>query len=453
MQNEKVGRNRSSYLDQETGQQRSSIFGNLRNVVRNSSYGLSLARTRSRDAQSILGPPLGNHPFGAAAISTRPDSPSAGSWAPRLARAASWRKKIDRLEQTRDFYQVDEAAAVAAVAGPRPPPPSAPLPCRPGEETMMEERWRTQGPSLARGLSEREAHQALQVRYGEAMEKDVDSSNDISNFVAAHGPVSPRRRSVRQEEGSSRRPFSVALDMKDLPLPPPPAAYGMRNSFVNPFSGTPSPIRASFSTFRTGDSDDFNRDSVENAVLRTAHLAPPRTPHPDEVSLYSQVTTAIPIRSNSLRELARGGSLRELARSGSRRGQTSTPQPEDDLDNLVRPALARRPTLTRRDESDRVFSPLSPPPVTGYREEEPTAEEVLSPADKHRSVAGLIETVESFDDELDGVEGKKGARRDPPPGEEDRSAFFARRERMPRYSAGSGKDPRVAGRYGGISRT
>jgi hypothetical protein len=333
----------------------------------------------------------------------------------------------------------------------------------------MEERWKTEGPSLARGLSERTNHTVVQV-YGEAM-SDYAGSDDVeapstpaggrsAPFGVAQKQQHGRRRSLRQEEAPSRRPFSVALEQKDLPLPPPPVfsgVRGIRNSFVNPFSNTPSPVRPSFSTSRTLDSsegyDDF-RDSVEGAHIHTATVSPLPPQHPDDVSLYSQATMAVPLRSNSLKELARGGSLRELARAGSRRGQNMKPDEEED--HVVRPALARRPTLTRRTESDRAISPLSPPPVTGYAEEpESTSIEVLSPASKHRSLAGLIETVESFDEELDGVDGseRKKGRKDPPPGEEDRSAFFARRERMPRYSAGSGQDPRVAGRYGSISRS
>ncbi|GAA6026860.1 hypothetical protein JCM8097_005914 [Rhodosporidiobolus ruineniae] len=479
-----------------------------RSTKRRSSAFLSALNFSRRNTAEFPSTPHGpRHPFAAALPNSysdspspgggqRPDSPSAGSqmshtWASRLVRAASWNRKVERIPATREFYNIPDANAVAAVAGPRAPPPRAPLPRRPGEEPPtprdMEERWRTDGAVLvggggglrSRGPSEEDekgyggAQTTVQV-YGEAM-SDYAASDEVEAASSVRGagavgrkaslqrqPIAAhlRRRSLRQEEGPTGRAktFSVELPQKDLPFPPSAyhPSHGNKPSlasttFRNPFSSTSSASapfsqhgsKASHGTSRSFDplhEEDGRPSSVEYA--RIAQARP--VAFDDDVPLYGpgsglDAPIVAPVRTGSLRE------LREQAQ-------------------VVKPpvALARRPTVTRTEsDAGRPFSPPMSRQDTLVEESTVDGYEVtdgLSAADKHRSVAGLIETVESWEETLeadpaDATRKGRRSRKDPPPGEEDRSALFSQRERMPRYSA-SGRDPRVAehGKKGSISR-
>ncbi|GAA5877533.1 hypothetical protein JCM8547_000181 [Rhodosporidiobolus lusitaniae] len=529
-------KNRSSYINHETGRRRStpSTFLSALNFSRSNSGLPSFSRNNSNPSTTAVNggvgssPPAARHPFAATARNSdllsapRPStgdsstSASGGNWASRLTRAASWKKKADRLESTREFYGVPEEAAVVACS--RPPPPQGPLPSVPcpgggagknSEERVMEERWRTEGPSLVAGglrapsraaaaAGEGSAHTTVQV-YGEAMSEYSPSDEAEPSTPGVSGRRSfgsagahLRRRSLRQEEPSvpnstSGATFMFPLNRKDLPLPPPPVARGSSDTkkretiFRNPFSSTSSAGHGSHHSVDSGnsplpgerfsvdtDADGYasSRASAEQAHIHTAQpisVPPPgqgitldqtRTlTHPDDVSLYSMQTTMIPLRMGSLKELQRSGSLgrRPSARGGGGEGRPGSPE-------VVKPAkaLARRPTLTRSG-STVVQGKASPAPLSSPREEDEQGGQVDGYVeeleDKHRSVAGLIETMESFHDELDGVEETGRKRRDPRPGEEDRSAYFSQRERMPRYEAGARRDPRRAARSdGSISR-
>ncbi|BGP14023.1 hypothetical protein JCM10213_005608 [Rhodosporidiobolus nylandii] len=546
------GEKRSSYLNAETGRRRSTpsaFFGFARPML----SPLPFARSSSSNILGRVGGGRGGtdspynaadggvgrspHPFASPAPGSFAPAVGSGSqsrsaptsggaasetWAQRLTRAASWKRKADRLASTREFYCVPEGAVVAAVAGPRPPPPSGPLPSVPGREREMEERWRTQGPSLVQGGVRREPekledYQVVHV-YGEAM-SDYSTSPSLGGGEAgstATGPTSGRRslssanatshlrrRSLRQEEPAGAV-FTVPVDEKDLPRVPAAAAQGGRPaSFHNPFADTRS-VQGGHSTHPSDSSTALpppssylpsvsvvaaaargqqqqrfsvlsTDSSVEGATISLAQPVdmalrrassqkrqnsgePGPALHPDDVPLYgpgAPMAYALPVRGNSLRSLP---SIRRTAAHGRDQGS-----------EVVKPAaVARRPTLTRKTSNfaaalDRPMSPLDDPPlstVSGYAEaEDPDVVERLSPQqEKHRSLAGLIETVESFDEALDdpsagSARSRKGSRKDPPPGEEDRAAFFSTRERMPRYHP-SGGDPRlVQWSDGSISRS
>ncbi|GAA5970090.1 hypothetical protein JCM11641_000263 [Rhodosporidiobolus odoratus] len=479
-----AGRRRSSYYNADTGapyftHRRStpSAFLSAFAIGRPSPSPLRTSRADDSHNQTYNSGVRARHPFAAPQSGSYApgmlSAPSNQTWTQRLTRAASWKRKADRLGETRSFYKVPEGAAVAAVAGPRAPPPQGPLPSVPekaavkgglGDERVMEERWRD-GPSLVQG-GLRQPPGTVQV-YGEALSDDgTHPSTPSTGRRSSAQPIVPgahiRRRSLRQtedpfvEQPGGQGTFSVPLGARDHPLPPVPAvipfphapqsSVDTTTSFRNPFASTASLPRHSqhhgssdsHGTYPGGAShgrgfsleeeSGDERASVEGATFeRPITVQINRNDsgalEPEDISLFSPNNTAVPVRVSSKRLLA------------------------DSTDKLVRPAaaLARRPTLTKHESADDGTAssdgtaPGSPAAVVdGYNEQEVLASSPSVEA-KHRSVLGLIESVESFDEELDGVEGKKG-RREPPPGEEDRAAFFTKRERMPRYSAES--DPR-----------
>ncbi|GAA5890303.1 hypothetical protein JCM6882_008788 [Rhodosporidiobolus microsporus] len=520
----KVGRNRSSYHNTETGAQhrrRSTPSGFLSafNFSRHSSLPLPFARsTPSTPLSRSYNDSPYNAPDGGVGRAPAPaPHPFASPIAASYSRRNQPREKEDRLEATKDFYRVPPAV----VPG---PPPAGPLPSLPGrapsEEREMEERWRTDGPSLvsssrapSRAAAAAPPPQPMTVQvFGEAM-SDYAASDEAHaptessggggggggraqrrSVVAfpslASGRQHLRRRSWRQEEdgAGAGTPFSVPLAEGDMPLRPlPPAATAAgrarapktsSTSFRNPFSSAASLASHSHSnstpsskghfvgasgTFDprrfSSSSSDAEHASVEGAQIMAVSATP--SPNDDDTPLYAYGIGVAPVRMSSLRE------LHETVRAGPR-GDVSRSE-------VVKPAatVARRPTLTRRGVggeggSERTITP-GPRPVTtatvrpedvvpeGYEEEEVVLSEEEQRRAKHQSVAALIETVESFDELLDGGANGGHSRRgsssrDPPPGEEDRSAFFARRERMPRYSAEGGDPRRVEWGDGSISR-
>ncbi|GAA6001086.1 hypothetical protein JCM10207_007406 [Rhodosporidiobolus poonsookiae] len=508
----KLGRNRSSYLNTETGaaysatKRRSAFLSGLRFAKSRDNLALPFegrnSGISSGDGNHGTTPhPFASAPRGAYVTSPTTATPTSETWASRLCRAASWQRRAERLHDTRTFYNVPEHSAVVASAGPPPPPPDGPLFAAPGaDERVMQERWRA-GPTLAGALGAHALVDAHTVQvYGEAL-------SDASGSEEAHAPSSANGRlSYQAYQHPARQPSltrRVSGGVVPFPATEPagsaaPVGRDNRTSFRNPFASTPSvspyrvkhgaqPSYTSSATgggggggqFRSGSgysagpstpgygpntsresSDDAERADIHTAgvVAVPSAAAAAGSLHPDDVALYSLAQVAIPRRVSSKRA-ARAAADAAAAEQGVR-----APEPV-----LVRSSsvLARKPTLTRRaspmpgesaagadtDDPTTPLQVLSPGFGKGYEAQEVVEE--LSSAAKHRSVAGLIETVESLDELLDGVDGsaKRQAQRDPPPGEEDRSAFFAKRERMPRYSV-DGRDPRRPHRRdGSINRS
>ncbi|GAA5829514.1 hypothetical protein JCM11251_000185 [Rhodosporidiobolus azoricus] len=498
-----VGKKRSSYHNADTGaphRRRSTLSGFLSAINLSSggsAHPLPLARAASptyisRSEHDSRRP----HPYA---------SPLAGSSTHRSCLP-------DRLEATTDFYGVPNIV--------RGPPPAGPLPAVPGrgpsEEREMEQRWRTEGPSLvassrapsraaaADAIHEAAADPPMTVQvFGEAMSDYAASDEAHAPTESCHsrrvsavpfaqsssGVQYLRRRSWRQEEGGNGapgEPFSVQLAVDDMPLQPlPPIATAVGRarapkmsgtSFRNPFSSSTSTTGShshsnslAHSTLTDRDphprahprlstsSSDAEHASVEGAEIVAVSAMPSSSPDDEDTPLYSHGVGLAPVRMSSLRE------LHDTVRAG--------PRGDMNRNEVVKnPAsVARRPTLTRREGtggSERSGSVTPRPPTQatvrpedvvpeGYEEEEVVLSDEER-AKRHQSVAALIETVESSDDLLDesNASSSRGSKslRDPPPGEEDRSAFFARRERMPRYSADGGDPRKVEWGDGSISR-
>lgn len=476
-------RDSSSYLNAETGRRKSrasSFFAGLGGgggTSRVSPIPLST---------SGLTPPLHNgsaadvtsgeggrstHPYGpgphasttqlAVPLSHSPTSSVAGSvpasrtWAQRLARASSWRRKASRLPETQRFYGVSPSAARVGGAGlPPDPPPARPLPSVPPRE--MRERWREGPAPLVQGSGRWESPRAseevrgteppVQQAYGMAV---VDYVAPVEASPVTH-PIAAthlRKRSVPRASSST-----------DAPRPPPAALNAAARlspgSFRNPFESTraaappPAPSlahapHASLDSTSAGSqwTSSSARASSDIAGARIAHARPvvALQEHPqeedddDDVPLYRAGAGAVPLRMGSLRE------LHETCRAGPR-GETSTSVGGEGN-------LARRPTLTLRegngaDEREAAHA-------TGFEMEREDAgahqdQQQGGRAARHRSAAALVEVVEELRlDELVVVDAAELERstRDPPPGEEDRPAFFSKRERLPRY--GVDRDPRL----------
>ncbi|GAA5907947.1 hypothetical protein JCM5296_000768 [Sporobolomyces johnsonii] len=489
---------RSSYVDAETGRRRSSFLPAA--LRRNPSSPLPFAAQRNASSLGVDGG-VGRTPGGG--HTPTPVIVGSETWQSRLDRNASWKRKKERLQETRKFYNVGQRVAANGGAPPLVgPPPRMPLPEPPknGSGTReMEERWRTEGPSLDIPETSRAGSRAAN-RSGAGAE--VTSPSFSAYFMSSQVGSSPNSPSLAPSGPTTTQAFGQAIsDYHDSPtspttatairgphdaglssphlrrrsyhdascdtdkalpsLPPSPssAAVHHRRSLSQPFS---NPFDSAFSV-RGGHSanDSYSSHdshvSAENARISLAHPvatgtlppiagSPPyaspsssaqhdHDPHDtDDVPLYSPSTAPRPLRTSSMRELV--GTYR-----AGPNGDRST--------SVVRPAaaLARRPTLTRHDGEtiQEAGGAGAGGGGAAAAARDSVAEELGDTrVDKHRSVAGLIETLsESIDGMLE--ESSTGPSRrswDPPPGEEDRPAFFVKRERMPRYEAGR-VDPRL----------
>ncbi|GAA5920183.1 hypothetical protein JCM1841_006633 [Sporobolomyces salmonicolor] len=444
----------SSYVNAETGRRRSSFLPAA--LSRNSSSPLPFATQRNDSSLGADGGvgrcPGGEHP-------PTPVIVGSETWQSRLARNASWKRKKERLQETRKFYNVGQR--VGATGGAPPlvgPPPRMPLPEPPknGSGTReMEERWRTEGPSLiipeTSGAGSRAANRSgvgagervtspdfsayfissrtgsspnspggtTTQMFGQAISDDHDSPSSPTTATAIRGRHNAGLSSPHPRRRNSHDPFDEFIPS----LAPPPSSAAVRHQtqlhrhslsqpFSNPFDGAFSE-HGGHSTNDSHSSHD-SPASAENARISLAHpvatgtLPPiegsPRVQHDrddddetDVIPLYSQSAAHRPLRTSSMRELV------ETCRAGPK-GDSST--------SVVRPAaaLARRPTLTRHDGETVQEAEAG----AGARRDS-----VAEPdrVDKHRSVTGLIETIESIDDLLESMPSKRSW--DPPPGEED----------------------------------
>ncbi|GAA5989187.1 hypothetical protein JCM10908_001197 [Rhodotorula pacifica] len=359
------------------------------------------------------------------------------NWVSKLARASSWKRKAERLPETRRFYGVEAREVDMAAAGlPRPPPPCVPLPSVPiGATREMEERWRTVGPTLSLDEQRRVAHSTVQV-YGEALSDFGDPA-----------------RHERVAGGSSGSyvviPYPQA-PVKDDILPPPPQTA---QSFHNPFG--------SETNFSTSRESHGSLSSAEGAFIQRARpisipleriegspvepvpkRSSPSAPSGEKRNPSSAAATRpVPVRSSSARDLV----------------STHCAGPEGTVSASVVQAgpsggLARKPSVIRPDgtvEGQNIDvagaaaqTPVSAKPTRG------TSRRV-----RHQSSAAIIEEAAIGAHSSDNAQdtgrvrshrrqrsGKSSSSRTSG-GEEDRPGFFATREHVPRYVGE--RDPRL----------
>ncbi|GAA6063928.1 hypothetical protein JCM10212_004787 [Sporobolomyces blumeae] len=243
-------RDPSSYVDHDTGQRRSSIvLTAFRRTTSRLSIPLAIPPRTPIDPSSAFATPTSqsygvafgttltphsSRPFNSldptAAILRTPTPVLIGSetWQNRLARAASWKRKTERLAETRRFYRVGNANGRGGLGGggggaregepaPSGPPPAMPLPKVPGstervEPREMEERWRTDGPSLV--VSPRQSQ--VQSRLG-----------GISPYLYSTPPLASSNELVDVPHGTTQA-YGQAISSDRVspgPRPPPPQVH------------------------------------------------------------------------------------------------------------------------------------------------------------------------------------------------------------------------------------
>ena len=397
-------------------------------------------------SSTALAPPMIRSPAPSGADAS--GAPASRTWAQRLARASSWRRKASRLPETQRFYGVSPSAARVGGAGlPPDPPPARPLPSVPPRE--MRERWREGEPRLVQGSGRWESPRASEeVGHGPPPAPVVrqvfgTAVCDVDAPVVASPATHPIAASHLRKRSQPR-----ALPSSDSPRPsgpPRPPAAGTPlspTSFHNPFGSTstaatmmypstaarPLPAHGPHGSLDSTSANSAHwtsssaRASVDIAGARIAHARPvvamqelpdaraarPGGEDDDDVPLYA-VGGAVPLRVGSLRE------LNETRRAGPL-GTSSSSSPQVG-------SLARRPTLTLRERDGADAGPEQDAASAGYETQRAGPEHERT---RHRSAAALVEVVEEL--RLDD--------------EEDHPAFFSRRERVPRYSLDQG-DPRV----------
>ncbi|GAA5900627.1 uncharacterized protein JCM6883_002906 [Sporobolomyces salmoneus] len=446
----KTQRQNGPYTNQETGTRRGSfLLSAFQSPSRRAS---SFSLPWSSAPRTPVAPPPMPHPFNNAlhingGIGSSPRSPNApgpgsvasppvivGSetWQTRLARAASWRRKTERLAETRKFYGV--GGTRGGVNELRGPPPAVPLP-RPPEAVKrgdgvreMEERWRVAKPSDndERGLkldrpsppisispylvatppqeeedSKRKEggnENRFEQACGQAISTNDDEDDDYTSIQVASptSTIHPHRRS------NAPRPTS-----KPLPLSPNVKTEFSSSSkgdlpYQNPFTLT----RTLTTTTSHSIDESVPRSSIENARISQAQT---RSIRPPGNSLGNSLPINLPLRSTSMRSVHEG---------------TTKASPNGDLNVAEREDMVeRKPSLTRI--------------VNGKVLEDGTGRH---PRGRHQSVAGVIEGRSSSESARRRMQFK---RREEPelPGEEDRPDYFLKRVVVPKYSQDS--DPRV----------
>ncbi|GAA5860589.1 hypothetical protein JCM3774_006216 [Rhodotorula dairenensis] len=363
-----------------------------------------------------------SHPYAA--------SSSAGpAWVNRLARASSWKRKAERLPETRRFYGLGEATG-SSPGLPSQPPPCVPLPSVPIEATReMEERWRTAGPTLSLDAQRGVAHSTVQV-YGQAL-----SNFDDEDHSGA--------RSLGATDSSNGSYVVVPYPRACVSSSPPRTAQSFHNPFESPAS----------------HESHGSLSSAEGAFIREAHPISVPLERADRASspllkstlgkspiVGTAVAKPTPVRSSSKRDLVstyRAGpsgavsvSLVEAPSGGLAR------QP-----SLIRPDTATTAHCTGRDLSGDV------PPASSMLAQEPSRQ------GRHQSSTAPVEGEGAMPEEASRTVRRPSHRprrsrdtrsnpysrprsRSCSAAEEDRPGFFAAREHIPRYSVD--RDPRLA---------
>ncbi|BGP06184.1 hypothetical protein JCM10049v2_002003 [Rhodotorula toruloides] len=390
--------------------------------------------------------PALSHPFAAPARPSPPTS-NQGSWPSFsfLTRASSWRLRADRLPETRRFYNLGKAG-LPVTKPPEGPLPAVPGPARvvrEGEVREMEERWRTDGPSVVlpgavvgsgRGTPLRGGRGQKEVRWDEreTERRDVRQvwGEAMSDYDAGSETSSGRVR-VQSPAATHGRRRSFPPEPDDLPLPPlqqppphhhPSHSHSTTHTFHNPFNSTSSSHSHSYHASHPSHGSSAS-SHVEGTTTIDWHPSAAHIHTAHSVSLPSQARPHLPVRTSSKRE------VHETVRAG----------PEGEGVVRTGSMLERRPTLTEAP----VGSPARAAGGASGRAERR----------RHQSHAGLIEVVAdvAHEQERDEHDGRRRYQRrrtgsngvaDPLPGEEDRPGFFQQRETLPRYDARRG-DPRL----------
>lgn len=314
-------------------------------------------------------------------------------WATRLARASSWKRKAERLPETRKFYGVEDPTSTTSL--PKQPPPTVPLPSVPLEATReMEQRWRTAGPALSPPPSRAE-HYTVQV-FGQALS---DYSHD----------------------GDARaRGFSNDAST------PPPTARTLRNPF-DTASTIVSGSHESRGSLSSAEGAHIQHAKPAATGLEAIQGSPIEMVHRDA----TPSGRPIPARSSSARDLV------STHRAGPDGATSTSFVPDQPV------TLARKPTITCADDGTAAESTA--------QGTSPGANKVGPPERRvrHQSSAALIEETSNATHSTEQVHpqhrrhrsGRSSGSRSLA-GEEDRPGFFAARDHVPRYSGARG-DPRL----------
>ncbi|GAA5883392.1 hypothetical protein JCM16303_006728 [Sporobolomyces ruberrimus] len=454
----------SRYMNQETGAKRGSFllpaFQNRRassflpwNTTPRTPLSPSPIMFSDRDAEMVNGG-IGASPRNG---TFSPQSPSQSTvvpvvvgsetWQAKLTRAASWKRKAERLAETRKFYGLAGRTNGGGRVDPRGPPPAVPLPRPPGSKgngdgpREMEERWRVGEPTLnvkgtrddrhgpktmavsppisispyliatpqnsTDGVDIGTANQFEQA-YGRAISTPSDD-DDLSSIQVAspNSTIHPhqhlRRRSHPSPPGQAL-PFS--------PIGEGFAPYASTSSkqsilhYQNPFT------HARSITTTTSNSFEESRSSIENARISLAQTRPVRSGG----GLGNSLPIGLPLRSSSMRSVNEG-----TVRAGPK-GDTSV-----GLIAEKEVMVERKPSLTRIVNGKVVGTTNTT--VRG----------------RHESVAGIIEGGRKSEEStrMGGRRSETRKRREEPefPSEEDRPDFWVKRDIIPKYSV-EGGDPR-----------
>ncbi|GAA5941854.1 uncharacterized protein JCM15063_000799 [Sporobolomyces koalae] len=410
--NHATKRNNSTHVNQENGKRRGSSI--LAAFQRRPSSLLPW-NTAPREPLPPLPATLDGSTHGGLGSSFRgnavaPVIVGSQTWQSKLARAASWRRKTERLAETRKFYQLGEPSRTRFGYGKGDtlgPPPAVPLPEPPRDgEREMEERWRVQDPTLDVDRHYQPAvekhiyatvaslHANNDVRceqaYGQALstgthETEISSIRAASPTSTSHPGGHLRRRSNPVSPATAKHRFSKPLPSSPLHEPEP--------FYQNPFTLTQSATESNDSSSRISSSDVENA-RIARAAIRGIGASQANVPlHPESITSTN------------------GQGINEGKASG-----------KDFLQGTV--MVERKPSLTRIING-RIA--VTTDPVLGTTTTTTTR-------GRHKSLAGLIDHVGQ-----QGIKPKR--RRDRSPGEEDRPDFWVKRDTLPKYSLTKG-DPR-----------
>ncbi|GAA5994601.1 hypothetical protein JCM5350_001470 [Sporobolomyces pararoseus] len=390
------------------------------------------------------------------------------TWQVRLARAASWKRRTERLAETRKFYGVG-GRAVAIGSDLRGPPPAVPLP-RPPEAMErgdgvreMEERWRVEEASLevrGRGggknvhsdysppmsispyliatppedpsVVKREGGGGEDNRFEQAYGQAISTNDDFSSIKVA----SPTSTVCPRDSQHIRRRSNPNVSTKPLPFSPTESAFSTTSSsrpILPTFYQNPFTLTRTLTTTTSHSFDESTRSSIENARISQAQARPIRSQGGGGIG--NSLPINLPVRGPS----SQLGSLNEgTVRAGPRGDTTVGLIPVVETEVMVE----RKPSLTR---------------ILNGKVIENGEGSAPHPRGRHKSVAAVVVGGGGGGETEDGGEAKMRSsssmekftrvrRREPElPSEEDRPDYFLKREVIPKYSQEAG-DPRMRGR-------
>ncbi|GAA6021809.1 hypothetical protein JCM11491_003884 [Sporobolomyces phaffii] len=409
----------SSYVNHETGTRRGSTFllGAAFSTGRRASSFLlpwSGSSSAPRTPLPSPSPSVQQQSHGPRSLAPAPPPASSGTvlvgsetWQAKLVRAASWRRKAERLAETRKFYGVGRTPVATAAAERRGPPPAVPLPVPPRDGTRdMEERWRGAESTLVVTMNAGPAGAIGEEATTDACSIVVSSP---TSTVVPVAPSSPSRADHDDDDHGHHLRRRSHPDAGGAPLSSPKAAGSYRNPFSHARTLTNTTTRPSLETTAAAEDDDdesSRSSSIEHARISLAHTRTVRAggrPAIDDAA-------ALLVRSSSMRSIFEHADPTSTVLGV----QTVRVERKPSLTRIVNGRVAAVGERTRHESVAGVIEPGTPPRA------------------RRPSRAGQGEE-----------NGTRRTRRAEPelPSEEDRPDYWVKRETIPRYTQAAG-DPR-----------